>query len=589
MLHSVALLVLLAAPQASDPAQGKCMVADGKTGGVFYGMSLMANLYGNFRRQVCTLKPDGSLLFGSPEGSLEDYLQRAPTATEKANLGTYAIAGEKFSMTYRDGSKGEGSVEYNPDQSIKTIKAMGLRFYPIRAGLGEHRLAGYWNNTYSFSGALAMTTTVATSYSFFPNGGFVHESAACTVANVLETRTQETSAGLETIRREATKFYGPDAASKMGTFEVKGSGLHFTYDNGTRESKFIGRLGDSSMIVLGNGLYDGKFGVFPKSSGGAAAPASLPAAGLARCTSEHFDLAVPPGWLARQEDLEGTKAFLLTPAAETDGTFTVVLTGTGIDNKATKGTDPEMVASLEVLITAWMKGEKPQKDGATETFTMGGVEASRVKYSLVKDGAVVKLEGACAVRDGHAVVALTVASEDSMKRHGAASRDLVARTGFPAAAPEPKVELQRVKGDGYELDVPKAWSAKTTEQGGVKTLMIVPPSGESEYVIQIIPSDAGAHASAAAPAAVQELRDLVSQLAPALKPVGSTEMLKAEGRPVSGVTYGGRNENNETILVKAYLALKAKKAIVVLVVGKEPRDKEYGGRVRAAIESLLLK
>ncbi|MBV8879100.1 MAG: hypothetical protein JO332_03955, partial [Planctomycetaceae bacterium] len=288
----------------------------------------------------------------------------------------------------------------------------------------------------------------------------------------------------------------------------------------------------------------------------------------------------------RQEDLEGIKAFLLSPADDAEGKFTIVLTGTGLDNRGAKGSDPDMVASLEALLTAWVKGEKPEKDGANETFTLGGVDASRVKYSLTKDGGIIRLEGACAVRDGHAVVALTIASDAAMKKYGNQGRDLLTKVTFPAAE---KVELQRVKGDGYDLEIPKTWKSKSTEQGGVKTLMLIPPSGESEYVAQIIPSDAGAHASAIAPAAVQELRDLVTQLAPALKPVGSLETLQADGRPVAGVVYGGRNEKDETILVKAFLVLKAKKAVVVLVVGKETFDKQYAGHVRKAVESMVLK
>lgn len=150
-------------------------------------------------------------------------------------------------------------------------------------------------------------------------------------------------------------------------------------------------------------------------------------------------------------------------------------------------------------------------------------------------------------------------------------------------------ELQKAKGDGYDLQVPKAWNVKETEQNSVKTLVIVPPAGESEYVIQIIPSEAGEHKSAVAPGAVQELRNLVTQIAPALKPVGAVETLKAGGEPAAGVVYGGRNEKDEVILVKAYMTIKAKKSLVILAVGKEARDKEYGAQVRKAIESLTLK
>jgi hypothetical protein len=588
MIHTLALLSALL---LQDPAQAKYAVTDGKTGGIFYGMSVIADLWGNYRRQVWTLKPDGSLLFGAPEGGLEDYLQRDFSTEEKANLGTYSIAGDKILMTTRDASKSEGSVEYNDDRSIKLIKASGLRFVPVRAGLSVP-LAGYWNNTFSFNnGAFKMSTTVATSYSFMANGLFVHESAACTVATAVDQRTRETPAGIETVRQEVTRLYGGGAGSKMGKFEVKGSDLTFAYDNGTKGAKFVGRLGDvkageSSLILIGNGLYEGTFGVFPKPSG---TPAAAPATGLARCKSEHFDLAVPAGWHARQEDLDGTKTFILTPADDVDGKFSIVLTGTGIDNQATKAGDPEMVAALEVLVIGWLKGEKPEKEGGTETFTMGGVEAARLRYMLVKDGAPGKVGAACAVRGGHAIVALTLAAEGSMKKYGAAARDLLAKTGFPEAAPVPKVELQKVKGDGYDLEIPRSWTSKENEQNSVKTLVIVPPAGDTDYVLQVIPSDAGEHASAIEPGAVQELRQLVTQIAPALKPMGALETLKAGGRPAAGVVYGGRNEKDEVILVKAYLILKAKKAVVLLVVGKETRDKEYGAQVRRIVESLTLK
>jgi hypothetical protein len=41
--------------------------------------------------------------------------------------------------------------------------------------------------------------------------------------------------------------------------------------------------------------------------------------------------------------------------------------------------------------------------------------------------------------------------------------------------------------------------------------------------------------------------------------------------------------------VKAYLAVKGKRAVVMLVVGKETRDKEYRALVRKTVESLKLK
>lgn len=266
-----------------------------------------------------------------------------------------------------------------------------------------------------------------------------------------------------------------------------------------------------------------------------------------------------------------------------------MLTGTGIENKAAKATDSGMIGSLESLVSAWVKSEKVEKEGDAQEFRIGSTDSARVRFSLVRDGVTVKIEAACAARDGHALVALLLADEASMERHGAAARELLGKATVAAAPPPPKVELQKVKGEGYELEVPKAWTAREVEQNGTKTVMIVPPAGEAEYVIQVIPSGAVAHASAEGAAAVQELRDLVKQLAPALEPVGAVETFKAGGEPAAGVVYGGRNEKDEVILVKAYLAVRAKKGVVVLVVGKETRDKEYGALLRKAIESLVIR
>lgn len=598
-MRALVALILLAFPAAAqEGGPQKCLVKNGKTSGVFYGMSFVMDLWGNTRRQVWTLRPDGILVWGAPEEPLESYQARALTAEEKAAAGAYAIDGTKFHLTWRDGSKSEGTVEYDADGSIKKILAGGLHCWPVFIGTTQP-LSGYWSNTTSFNnGAYKMSTTAYTNYSFFSNGIFVNETGASTIATGVETKTRESGGYVETIRQEVTKFYGSDPSSKMGKFEVKGSTLTLTYDNGKKVIRYIGQIsatkpGEEAFVVIGNSLYSGSFGVFPRAAGAPAAapaPASTAPAGLGRCASEHFSLAIPAGWHARQEDLEGIKAFLITPSEDPEGRFTLVLTSTGIDNPATKSTDPEMVASLEALVKGWVKNEKVEKEGEPEPFKVGGVDAIRLRFSMSKDGVPVKIEAACAVRDGHALVALTLASEDSLRRHGAAARELLGKAELPQPAPGPKVELQKVKADHYELEVPKAWTAKELEQNGTKSWMIVPPSGEAEFVMQVILSEAGVHETALAPAAVQELRDLVKQLAPALEPVGSLQTLKAGGQPVAGVVYGGRNEKNEVVLLKAYLTLiKGGKSVVVLVVGKETRHQEYGAQLLKAIESLTLR
>src|SRR4051794_22936110 len=110
MLSLTLFVALLVPAPVQQPDPGKCFVKDGKTGGVFYGMSVLMDLWGNFRRQVCTLRPDGVHLFGPPEGGFEDFVQRPLRDTEKPNATSYRIDGEKFLFSYRDGAKSEGKV-----------------------------------------------------------------------------------------------------------------------------------------------------------------------------------------------------------------------------------------------------------------------------------------------------------------------------------------------------------------------------------------------------------------------------------------------------------------------------------------------
>jgi hypothetical protein len=72
--------------------------------------------------------------------------------------------------------------------------------------------------------------------------------------------------------------------------------------------------------------------------------------------------------------------------------------------------------------------------------------------------------------------------------------------------------------------------------------MVVPPSGEAEYVIQLIPTDTE-HAAATDAAAVQELRELVKGLAPAMEPSGNVDTIKGAGLPVAGVVYSGQSRS----------------------------------------------
>jgi hypothetical protein len=121
---------LLALPAAAQSVLPPPKVENGRTETVLYDWSPVLDLWGNVLRGVWTLRKDGILYLGPPEGSLEDFAARAPTEEETQACGTWSIRGAKFSFTWPDGRADSGDVEYAADGSLSLVKATTLRYFP---------------------------------------------------------------------------------------------------------------------------------------------------------------------------------------------------------------------------------------------------------------------------------------------------------------------------------------------------------------------------------------------------------------------------------------------------------------------------
>ncbi len=587
---TIALLLCLFTAQADDTP--KVLVKDGHCDAILYGWSPVLDLWGNARKQVWTLRADGTLLFRTPEGSLEDYLKRDLTAEEKEHAGTYSISGEALDFSFKDGSTAKGTVEYADDRSIKQIKANSMYFFAVNPGV-NFKLEGYWSNTSSFSNAAyKMTTTSYNNYSFFANGLFVHESGAGTIATAVRERTTERTSGndviVETIRSEVSKFYGGEAPKNMGKFRVEGSALILEYDSGKKATRCLARIGGVSsdgtrMILLDGAIYEGTAGKFP-GKGPDAVPAPV---ALAQCTADQFDLAVPAAWTAREEKSEQGRFFVLSPVGEQQ--LAVVLMGTTIEDKKAQAGNSEIIKSLEGLVAGWVKEPKIAPDSAPGLFSIDGVEAVSIRYTLKRDTGTVKLVAVCAVREGAALVVFTISSEEAQKKYGDAVKALTASIKIGR-----KSETVRCKAADFELDVPKTWESKNQEEQGVKSTLLIPPGRkgavDGEFVAQLMvaPVEDG-YKSADEEKAVADLRELIKELSPNVEQQGELEKLKADGTTAVHLRYAGKTADGSVIVVEGTMVVKHEKALILLLVCKESLAKEHRAALRKAFESISVK
>lgn len=567
--------------------EAKIVVQDGKTSAVFYGWSPIFDLWGNMRRESRTLRPDGLMLYGAPRESLEEFCKRPLTADERKDCGTYEIRGAEFPFTYRDASKSTGSVQYEADGSIKAIKASGLDLYPVRPGI-PFELTGYWSTSTSFNnGAYKMSTTQFKNYSFFKGGLFVHESGTSTICTAVETKTRERTSGndviRETVQQEALRFYGDQAKARMGKFRIEGSALRLDYDNGQKDSIFIGTAfsgkpySDGTYgLMIGGALYDGRPGVYPKPAG---TPAAAPPPAPVVCKTPQFELQVPPGWTLRDQ---GELHFLIPDDREADDPFVVVLLGTAL---AAKAEDPALAKEFEGVVKSLAKGAKVTSGGETQKLSLDGADAVRIPYLVETDGKPFRVEATCAVRGGQALVALAMGSETAMKKSGEKARALILTAKIAGEAPKTKIASAH-----FEMEMPKDWKTREAEDGGIKITFLVPPGRDlgNEYAAFLMSTPAQTLTSATEKAAMADLQATVKQIAGGLEP-GEPETFKAGGEPAITVRCAGKNGAGDVIVVQGFMVVNHGKAVVLMLAGKEKLASEHAAAIRAGFESLKVK
>ncbi len=574
----------------------KIHVKDGKAPGVFYGLSLMLDLWGNTRHETWTLRPDGVLFWGAPREPFEDFAKRALTDDEKKVCSRYEIRGAEIRYTYPGGRETTGEVELNADSSIKTIKGeAGMTFFPIRYGV-PFELTGYWSNSQWFnSGGARMYTSTYSNLSCFKGGLFVHESGAATICTAIQERTSERRSGdtvfTETVREEVARFYGSDAKSKMGKFRVSGSALILVYDDGKKDSWFIGTIPSSSKneaytILLGGTLFTGTPGTFPKPTGGAANPVEPPPPPPpqppppAVCKTPQFELQAPAGWSIRDQD---ELHFLVPDGVDRSDPFVLILLGTTL---TTKVTDPALAKEFEDVVKGLAKGATVKPGGDTVKLTIDGVDAVRIPYAVEHEGKSFRVEATCAIRDGNALVALALGSETAMKKFGDPARAMILVAKIAGAGAKVKIAADRC-----ELEMPQGWKGKETDQGGLKVTMLVPPGRdvEGEYAAFVLATAAGAFKSATEKAAIADLREMIGQVAAGTQAQGEPETLKADGEPAVLLKYAGKNEAGDVVVAHAFMVVKHGQAVILMVAGKEKLATEHAAAMRAGFESIKVK
>lgn len=579
-------LVAAAVLLQDDP---KIFVKDGKAPAVYYGWSPVLDMWGNIRRGVIALRADGRIFWGAPRDAFESFNARALTDEESRECGRYAFNGAAITFTYRDGSDGKGEVDFNADGSIKTIRANGLRYFALRPGV-PFELTGHWSNTTSYhNAAYKMTTTAYSNYSFFKGGTFVLESGAGTIATAVQETTRRTETPtevrIETIRAEVSRFYGGDASGKMGTFRVVGSGLVLEFENGTKETRFLGTVPgdgqDGTMLLIGGALYEGRPGVFPKSAGDAPPPPRV----AARVKTPQFELDGPIGWPMREQEQQDSKIHFLVPegvaAAEP---FALILMGATLDRSAKAG-DPAMAKELENVVKMLAGAGTVKPAGAAEKLSIDGADAARAPFSVEQDGRTFRVEVTCAIRDGSAMLAIALGSEAGVKAHGEAARQSIAAARIAAAVPKRKISAAH-----FEMALPKDWKSKDAEQDGNTYTMLIPP-GESgdEYTAFAVGVAVGdTYKAATEQAAIAELRGMIRQVAPGSEAVGEPETLKADGEPAVLIKHRGHNDG-EVFHVHAYMVVKHGKAVIVMAAGREKAADRHAATIREGVESLRVK
>lgn len=560
-LHLAAFAFALAIPasaQQDPPAPVK--VKDGRAVGVFYGWSVVTDMWGNSRTGVWTLRSDGTLMWGAPEGPIEEFDGRPLTAGEKENgTATYTIDGEKFLFTYRDGSNGTGKITYAGDGGIERIEASALRFSPVRAL--TFPLAGKFDSTTTFNNAAyGMSTTAWSGYSFYPNGAFVLESGAGTTCTHVET--------YESVQREVTQFYGAEAKGRMGKFSVKGTGLTLTFDDGHVEKRFVGQIFDlfpdgTAWILLGRGRFEGRPGKFPGEA--------------ETCKAEQFEVRLPKGWKETSEAAKGFTVHTLVPGDASAG-LAILAIGLDVD-AATRVKAEGAEKELREAVAAFV-GRKLAPAGDVEDFEIDGAAAVRVPSTFDRDGVQLRADAIYAVKSGRAIFLIALGTMEGASAFAADLRAILLAVRFAVD------ETKEASTADFSLKAPKEWTATPAKEGVSTTLALAPKGVDSGDFFAAVVSQPTEFKSVREKKAMTWLRQQVTEAVPGVEKQGDAEKLTVDGEPAVGISYAGAKEDGTVVVVHLYAVIKRGKVVLLFMGGKRESVEKYSGPARRAFETL---
>ena len=563
-LLRAALAVALAVPASAQqelPAPVK--VKDSHAVGVFYGWSVVTDMWGNARTGVWTLRSDGTLMWGAPEGPLEEFDGRVLTAAEKENgVGTYRIEGEKFIFKYRDGTDGAGKVKYGKDGGIERIEATALRYSPVRPL--SFPLAGKFDSTLSFNNAAyGMTTTAWSGYSFYPNGAFVLESGSGTTCTQVES--------YEDVQREVTSFYGSEAKGRMGRFAVKGTGLTLTFDDGRVERRFVGQIFETmsdgtAWILIGRARFDGRPGKFPGEA--------------ETCRAEQFEVRLPKGWKVTSEAAKGFTVHTIVPG---DASAGLAILGIGLDVDAAtrvkvEGAEKELREAVAVFV-----GKKLSPAGDLEEFEIDGAAAVRVPSTFDRDGVPVRADAIYAVKSGRAIFLIALGTMEGASAFAADLRALLLGVRFAAD------ETKDASTSDFSLKAPKEWTATPAKDGVSTTLALAPKGVDSSEFFAAVVSQPTDFKSVREKKAMAWLRQQVTDAVPGVEKQGDAEKLTADGEPAVGISYAAAKEDGTVVVLHLYAVIKHGKVVLLFMGGKRESVEVHSGPARRAFETVRVK
>ncbi|MBI2922246.1 MAG: hypothetical protein HYY18_14430 [Planctomycetes bacterium] len=556
---ALALACAIPASAQQDPPP-PVKVKDGHAVGVFYGWSVVTDMWGNARTGMWTLRSDGTLMWGAPEGAIEEFDGRELTAGEKENgVGTYTIDGEKFNFTYRDGSKGTGKVRYGKEGGIERIEASALRYTPIHPL--TFPLAGKFDSTTSFtSGAYGMTTTAWSGFAFYPNGAFVLESGAGTTCTQVET--------YESVQREVTQFYGAEARGRMGKFAVKGTGLTLAFDDGHVEKRFVGQVYDifpdgTAWVFIGRVRFEGRPGKFPGDA--------------ETCKAEQFEVRLPKGWKATSETAKGFTVHTLVPG---DASAGLAILAIGLDVDAAtrvkvEGAEKELRDAVATFV-----GEKLVSAGAIEEFEIDGAAAVRVPSSFDRDGVQVRADAIYAVRSGRAIFLIALGTMEGATAFGADLRAILLAVRFA------QDETKEAATADFSLKAPKAWTATPAKDGVSTTLALAPKGVDAGDFFAAVVSQPTEFKSVREKKAMAWLRAQVTDAVPGVEKQGDAEKITVDGEPAVGISYAGAKNDGTVVVLHLYAVIKRGKVVLLFMGGKRESVEKFSGMARRAFETV---